>query len=299
MLIKDLFEAKFRKPITMYHGTSTAFLRSILKHGMITNPKQKTWQDDPHSSLNVQSRASLSGTYYAVNFMTAYSSSGNTVRKYSGNRLIIIAKIQSQSAKADEDSVSGYLNSSYNNALGGNYSDNYRIVSEIYYDYPEQYEKVKNKFIDILHNNLTKNTKKPAPKKLLSDTFDIITLRISAYGNKEDKWLFSRINNKPSSVLSTSEAEQSLLDAKDKLTRYYRETAVDDDSFMHTLRITDPVGFSGANRITHIIELPYRPKTDDPEEKKATLHYGSINTIPEKFFKDYQNSFGPFPEFKK
>jgi hypothetical protein len=302
MLIKELFtEAKFRKPITMYHGTSTNFLRSILKHGMAAKPKQKTWQTDPDASLNVQSRASLTGTYYASNFMTAYSSAGRTVNKFPGERMIVIAQIQPQSAKSDEDNISGYLNSSYNSAFGGNYSDNYRIVSEIYYDYRENYNRVKNKFIDILHGELTKNQKKPVPKNLLSDTFDIITLRIIAYGAVEDKFLFSRIENKPSSVLSTQEAEQSLLDIKEKLTGYYRESTIDTDDWSHTLRITDPVGFSGANKITHIIEIP-KTKFDDKHKiipQKLILYYGDSNTVPEKFITDYKKSIGDFPGFER
>lgn len=298
MKIKDLFEAKFRKPILMYHGTSTAFLRSILKHGLLPNPKQKIWKDDPDASIYTQSRASLLGAYFSSHFMVAYSSSGNSVRKYPGNRLMILAKIQTQSAKADEDSISGYLNISYNQAFGGNYSDNYRVVSEIYYDYPEQYETIKTKFIEILHKKLSVNKNKPVPPQLLSDTFDSISLRIIAYGNKEDKWLFSRINNKPTNIPSTIEAEERLLQIKDKLTSYYRESAIDSNRFAHTLRITEPVGFSGANRITHIIELPYRPKTDNLEDKKAILHYGNINEIPNTFFNDYSNFIGKFPDFK-
>lgn len=302
MRIHQLLEAKFRKPITMFHGTSTKFLRSILKTGINPNPKDKKWDVDPSASLTTQSRVSLTGSYWSGRLLTATSSALNTKDKFGGESLIIIAKIQTQSAKADEDQITFNIPRVYDFSLGGNYSNNPRMISHIYYDNPDIYNEKKEEFIQSIHNDFTDNPNKPIPYKLLANLFDIFTMRIISYGVKEtgiDDYYspLNRVKNKPDSVPDTEEMEQKLLKIKDKITRYYRESTEDRGKFSHTLRITEPITFSGANRITHIIEIP---KSYFDENKKyiqppLILHYGNSKTIPKEFMDEYTSRVGEFP----
>jgi len=84
--IFDIFlsEAKFRKPIVMFHGTSDKFLQSILKNGILPEPPQKTWDEDKNISSISASRESLKGSYWTSNLLTATSSAWNTVKKFGG-----------------------------------------------------------------------------------------------------------------------------------------------------------------------------------------------------------------------
>lgn len=301
MLIKDLFEAKFKKPITMYHGTTSEFLSSILKQGMVPNPKRKKWDTDPDVSLTTQSRASLEGSYWSSNLITASSSASNTKNKFGGNPILIIADIQTQSAKADEDNITYDLKRQYDDSFGGSYSGNPRLVAEVFYDSQEYYQKAKEKFIKNSHDSMSNsNNLKPVPVDLLSQVFDALSLRIIAHGIREakgdDYWSpIKRVKNKPETIPTVEETERNLLNLKDKVTRYYRESTTNTGQFSHTLRITDPVTFGGANKITHIMEIPDSYFKDKKYiQPPIILHYGNKN-LPEKFMSDYKSRVGKFP----
>lgn len=72
--LNSISEAKFAKPRIVYHGTRGDLGRSILKQGMDPNPKSRVWADDPDANQTRASRASLSGSYWTSNLMTAMSS---------------------------------------------------------------------------------------------------------------------------------------------------------------------------------------------------------------------------------
>ena len=57
--LHQIDEAKFIKPVVMYHGTSSAHLRSILKQGIIPDPEEMVWATDPDLIPHSVSRASL------------------------------------------------------------------------------------------------------------------------------------------------------------------------------------------------------------------------------------------------
>ena len=107
--IDQIDEAKFRKPREMYHGTTDKFLRTILKQGIIPDPKEKKWEDDPHISQYSLSRASLPGSYWTSNLMTARSSSTNTTGKFGGRPIVVTAQIAELAAYADEDTITSTL----------------------------------------------------------------------------------------------------------------------------------------------------------------------------------------------
>ena len=104
MLLSELLLTEKRaQPVIVYHGTSSTFLRSILKNGLQSEPQEKVWQDDPQASSMSTTRQSYGGVYFTGNLMTATSSSTNATRKFKGNPLFIIASIVPESALPDED----------------------------------------------------------------------------------------------------------------------------------------------------------------------------------------------------
>lgn len=302
MRLRQLTDAKFRKSVTMYHGTSSEFLPSILKTGLVPNPKKKYWDDDPNVSMTKASLASLEGSYWTSNILTASSSAHNTIKKFGGSAIIVIAQIQTQSAVADEDNIAFPLEWNYDKAFGASISAKPKQVAYHYYDNRNYYEDVKKKFIELTHNDLSKNNdKKPISNNLLANAFDAMSLRIIAHGIKDagDDTYWSPlkdIKNKPEEEPTVSETEKNLLDIKDKITRRYRETTLDKDDFRHTLRITEPVTYSGANRITHIIEIQNGNFVNGEYiQPPVIIHYGNEKTIPKKFIEDFKSRIGKWP----
>lgn len=305
MRLRELTEAKFRKSVTMFHGTSSVFLPTILSNGLVPNPKKKKWDVDPNISLGTQSRVSLPGSYWTSNLLTATGSARSTTEKFGGETIVVIAQIQTRSAMADEDNVTHSLRLGYDSAFGGRYSDSPGLVAGVYYDSRDYYEQVKQKFIDLTHRELSgDNEKKPVPEKLLGQTFDALTLRIIAHGIKDagnDRYWnpVYRVTNKPDNTPTVPETEQNLLNIKDKLTRYYRESTEDASVFRHTLRITEPVTYRGANRITHIVEIPDGYFKDGEYIQPPLIsRYGSLE-LPTKFMDDYTSRVGEFPGIEK
>lgn len=299
MRYHELFEAKFRKPNIMFHGTSTAFLPSILKHGMNPSPKEKSWDVDPDVSLYSQSRVSLEGSYWASNLLTATSSAWRTSNKYAGDELLIIAQIQQQQAFADEDSVTFTINNIFSISVGNSmYAERPDLMAQIYFDHPDIITKSKSEFERRLHNSFVKdkiNGKKPIPTDMLSDVFDAYVMRIIAHGERDSngkEWYspLYRVTNKPESIPSVNDAETNLLKQKDRLTKYYNESAIEQPtSFNHTLRITEPVTYSGANKILFILE-----RDKKLHNLPLKLHYGNP-PLPTKFIDQWHRSIGAFP----
>ena len=94
MKYTDLIEAKFTKPITAFHGTTTTFLKSILKHGMIPNPNKSVYDSDDTARENRPSNKTIGGTYFTTRLGTAASAATSAKNKFNGNPIIIIANIQ-------------------------------------------------------------------------------------------------------------------------------------------------------------------------------------------------------------
>lgn len=294
MRYNQLIEAKFRKPVTMFHGTSTKFLRTILKTGIEPFPKTKMWDVDPNADEKRSSRASVGGSYWTSNLLTATSSALNTKQKFGGDSLIVIANIQQQQSFMDEDNVTFETNHVMTETIRDILSvspEAYPQIAHIFYDNKELKTKMQKYFVEKFHSYMIYNKNMPVPKEILQKHFDNYFIRIFSHlKNKKDSIndVFRYVENKPEDIPTVQEAEKMYQNTLDKITKYYRKNAIelDDNSFNHTLRITEPVTFGGANKITHLIEIP------DNYEEKLILHYGDKNNIPEKFIKEYRGKKG-------
>ena len=92
--------------IIVYHGTPAKNYSSIMSQGLIPNPKQRAWQDDPDASYYSSSRQSLDGIYVSTNLMTAYGAGGNGKnRGLKEGRLIVVCEIQPKTGFMDEDDL--------------------------------------------------------------------------------------------------------------------------------------------------------------------------------------------------
>ena len=304
------------KPIIAYHGTTDVFLREILKKGMIPDPSRKRWDmEDSESSLGQISLASLGGSYWTTNLMTAISSSTNTTRKFGGESIIIIASIIPETAMADEDAITF--------KLVGNIE---KVMRELKYmieaignialifgdvNYKDIIEKGAKLLATILHRQWASDPEKqPVPYDMFEQALLAYLQRQAVFGiygsteesywrtnykqgyeysvNYKDKLEWDSISLPEELFGLKSEVEKNFKQSQDELTRYYRNLAIkarDEGAYNATFRILEPVTYSGRNRIISIIKIT----EDENLNEVIELLYGEA---PNDFEKQYQDRHG-------
>lgn len=303
------------QPVIGYHGTSNTFLRKILKMGIVPDPKRKMWDVDPQASANQLSRASLSGSYWTTNLMTAISSSTSTARKFNGDPLIVMASLVPESAFADEDNVLGQLTRSIEHAFQEEgYSNISRSLSALASWYVQQkynsnliYDTAKQ-VGEQLHRLLEIREATPIPVELLAESLYAYTARQSVFlmdradymmkssWKESYNYSLSKVHEPemewedvplPEDIFgSKSEVERELKKVVEELTKYYRQVATKTRTSPWTnMRITEPVTYSGRNRIIAIIQRVGKQDYHNVWQ----LVYGSI---PSDFLKQYEERVG-------
>lgn len=294
MRITQIIEAKFTKPITAFHGTTTTFLKSILKHGMIPNPNKSVYDSDDRASENKPSIKTIGGTYFTTRLGLANSATTNAKNKFGGNPMIIIANIQLKSTYGDEDNYNGQYEIESVLRYELNINPNSRNFFHLYYDDENKRKEIINTIANTIHNKFSNNnTNKPIPHKLITNLIDNYSNRILAHTVKKDSWSdpLAYTTNKPE-ILPIPQAEENYRQSMDTLTKYYREATVNQYnkeknnpyvSMGVSFRITEPVTYSGNNRITHIIEI---------NDENIKIIYGNPKTLPKQFLDQFEHTFG-------
>ncbi len=300
-----MLEAQFRQPRLMYHGTSSTFLRTILKQGVIPDPTKKRWDDDDQESQHSFSRTSLPGSYWASNMMTASSAASNTTRKFGGQSIIVIAEIAEQSAYADEDNINAPLQWAVSDTVQalhpGIRSDFWPALgTELFDGDAAKRNQAQSVFIDKLHQHLKGHPKHVPDRTFFDKLLDALVMRSMAFEKKQGMRLEHWMTKVPD-LPTIREIEQQLLALRDQLTRSYRVTAFySEDKFNHTLRMPTVVGFRGGNRIRWIItEQPWHWDKQDSGDSTLMidpmiLSYGQP-PLPEDFLNQYTQRVGKFP----
>ena len=316
--LHQIDEAKFRKPAVMYHGTSSSNLRSILKQGIIPDPQEKVWATDPDISPHSFSRASLGGSYWSNNLMTATSASTTSTYQahFGGSAIMVVAQISEGSAFADEDDLNFKINWSlghmYDDLFGGGLiAEVVPKASSLYYWGEGKQKEMIEAFGESLHSSAAIDPKKqPINWNFMKELLEAVMIRQMAYVVYEqerstsyykDRYVqeMERLHGEGQApaIPPIEEAENTLLKLRDILTRTYRKTVYPEKKesvLRNTLRTTQPVTFRGANRILAIIGDQPREKEEGVDwwKKPKILYYG---TPPDDYFKQYRESVGAFP----
>lgn len=82
-----------------YHGTSSVFAKRILSEGFVPDPKRKIW--DPETG----SAESYTGTYFSAYPHTAGRYAGGATRKFGGFEVIFEVQLETKTGVFDEDEV--------------------------------------------------------------------------------------------------------------------------------------------------------------------------------------------------
>lgn len=282
----------------LFHGTSSVFLRKILKVGLEPDPRAKVWQEDSDASWTTPSRASLSGAYLTNNVMTAVSSAGNAIRKFGGDRLFVVALIQERSALPDEDNIRGSLGRAVADVAGS--GNEYFIVS-LYYDILTNSTMRQSSSRD-LRERLLRNLQlsgrygsKMIPDKLAEQILVSSIERQISHLDAGDyrRYMFRAIESSNSSVDSIPpqpnprDAEYGFQRMLYPLTKAVRAIAVNTtDDFAHTLRMGQGVGYRGKNRIIGVYQ-----ELNPTGNRQLKVIFGQPNA---EFGKQFTNGVGRF-----
>lgn len=281
-------------PVVMFHGTSSKFLRSILKQGFLPDPREKRWTDDPDAGWHRSSRASFPGTYFTENVMTAMSSASNTTSKFGGNSVYVVALIQQRSALVDEDHLVTVLES---HRFLGDTSAIAEIWKDLYGDTEGRYRstdytrRVYAGWLKTVMNRLEVD-ERAFSQPVMQNLFIALVKRKAAYLGKQASSHLTYGLTLP----NPREAEQEYRKALDvfvhkmkALATNYRKGKDPRETFMHNVRITEPVTYRGRNRILAVYEEVGSRGPGDPLQLK--IHYGK--PVPE-FEKDFRQRWGEF-----
>jgi len=90
---------------TMFHGTSSVNLDSILHNGLLANPSKRSWSDHSAACLDIPSMKALDGVYLASDIITASDSAARSVKLFGGSIMCVVCEIDPDHASVDEDNI--------------------------------------------------------------------------------------------------------------------------------------------------------------------------------------------------
>jgi hypothetical protein len=298
MIIDDLIDlTEEHKRTLMYHGSTSNFLRSIIAQGMQPDPKKKVWDQDVHTGQNQSSRASLTGSYWTTNVMTAVSSATNAKKKLGGNIIIVMAEIVERSAYADEDSIRYTADGAWGQMAKNVFGVVPDAISTLAFGWfgVWQGESMRPKMIEsfskALHEALSIDPDQhPLDYNLMSSLMYAMLMRLLSYVwrdyqtntvkymNPFYNWPERDQKEVAALIPPPEKAEHDYLAMMDRMGRAYRKSALTSHTgkAFYTARVPTPVGFSGANRIVCIVELIPSGDPKDYSYGKIKVRYGSI-----------------------
>jgi len=310
-LIKALHIVLASKNI-YFHGTSTKFLRSILKQGILPNTEEGVWRnkyEEKDTGIHNPSKKSLEGSYWTSSVINASSYANNAKRKLGGNPLFIAATLETKSTLPDEDDFLGVISRGMSKLWGegANTGESERAWVETYYgilfnkkDGKKAIKYWRNIFAEWLKDLYPTNKYMTVEYIKILDRLLITELRrrISYIDNFQYKSLVANIINHyiyPKKVdwdtilekypkPNSSEEENNRRKYTDLLSQKVKKL-VERGKFNQTLRITKPIAFSGSNKIVMILEAI----EDDDYNYKFKIHYGKI---PPEFLAGWKENIG-------
>lgn len=301
-----------------YHGTSIKNLPSVMSQGLMPEGTDKVWAEDPDASAAQVDRTAYGGIYVTQNLLTATGSPKDT--QENGGLLLCILELQPNTMYLDEDSIVGALNAPIKHLSDNGYHViSYYLVATQGGASKEWMDEIEGMKSDYMYGVLTKWQREFEKKKLpfhadlkarLMELLPKVWLAALARkaAHYKDNYIrawdqvFYGTEKQPqrpdvNTVLpSPAEGEKQFRDAVEPVTRSLRLMArpeTGDTGFnINTARITEPVGFTGSNRILALLEIKDTRKTrgeDFKQPAQMLLHWGAI---PQDFWTQWNNRHG-------
>ena len=312
-----LFEAVGRN--IMYHGTHKRNLRSILKQGLIPNPKQREWKEDPDIGQSMVSRQSYEGIYLTENLMTATSSAGRRTERSNKEkeRIVVVVDIEKATAIPDEDNLGSEIKRGLSNFFGKNFiGDNMAVQAYINIMQDKGNLTLTKRAINALETwerGYTDVT--PIHKEYLKAKISYVIDAMKKYITRQAAWeiensiiykeeKFSRL--KESNVPPPPDVKQAEIDFRNSMDTLMRKLKASfKNSFNVTARMLEPITYSGSNKIIAVLGIVDNYNNKDYVSGKTPYktikeYYGSVSDP--RFaddFKEEMKRFGDWDIAKK
>jgi len=273
-----------------YHGTCTKFLRNILKQGMLPDTKEGTWKgEDPEAGWQTATRKSYKGSYWTISAKTSIQYAEDSQEKFGGNQLIVFGQLQPKSALPDEDDLVPIIEKRfYSYPTSGKLLEDLAMLNDS--NKPAPLKLLRTELYDYFGDILSsKQVNSPQLETALENLFIAAAHRKLSYVTTwdyekdyrdyvldEEQAKQARLtqNTEIPEILkqkSSAQAEKDFREAMETLLKIIRRLTVIPSK---TIRITEPVGFSGKNKITGIVEIIAH--NNEATGYKLKIHYGKI-----------------------
>ncbi len=220
MKIKEILVEKIKKRIAIYyHGTKLKHVRSILKHGLIPNPKERSYDSDGWETFE-------GGIYLAKDSSLAKSLGGN---------ILITVQVVLGSGTIDEDDVVDRIS---------------WIIEELQDKKPDDmnYEKLLKETVAESIKNIKLHDYFYETCKLFIDMY------MDGYPTDIDD-IWDEFNNDFISNDTIVDILRHSKPFKDLVTAAFKYMKPSKKELPNTLRIERPIGFSGKTKILKIENL--------------------------------------------
>jgi hypothetical protein len=263
--IKSLVKTAAKR--TMFHGTSSKAISSILTHGLIIRPPTKVYPAG-------EEWAAFPGIYLAEDIEDAQIAAANAVDSMGGNVTLIEIQVETRTAVMDEDFLPG-MGAAILSALRTlNLESANRILVhkmtgdkflEVVQKAADRYINELKKAADVYIRELGSSVSLPEIQgsepawervdRARPAIEDMIWTALEYYIEKEDGWVVT------DSLLHFA--------VREKFDKFIRQLPLTKEI---ALRVPDTIGFRGANRILSIAELIL--DWGQPDPAKIKVHYG-------------------------
>ena len=286
----------------MFHGTCTGpdgqILRSLLKEGLKPDPKQKAYRSpypdeddeddfyemDFDTETTMRLDESLGGAYLTTDIEEAKRYAQHACGEHGGSPLLVSAQIEtrSPSVRIDEDFMVNYVWGFVESEFEPKDSDRYHLELFQWLESDEPgWERIAKDWIEKQFPQATISEHRwqqvlPAAGKMIQDIMVITFLQnherdaaSEAYesDDEDEYWDIDIVYEMQDRVQSFKE---NIGFVTDKLT----EIAEPPTSGMHNIRILEPVGYRGANRILSIVSWTQSYYVvDDEFTQFGTVYY--------------------------
>lgn len=116
-------ERREKRRKLMFHGTTTTFLDSILKHGLLVNPPRRTYtRDEKRHNDHLET---MGGIYLTSRSYLAGDAADAATRKFGGDNLIVTVMYQWGQGDIDEDKIASTLHTIFMSYIDVFYKNKY------------------------------------------------------------------------------------------------------------------------------------------------------------------------------
>lgn len=251
-----LCEKPSKRVSIMYHGTSSVYLRSILKRGLLAHPPRATYSRDSGMD-NVGYDTFSGGVYLTSRRDSAVSNSEDSVSIHGGEPIVVAVQYVIGSEQVDEDDITSIIR--FPNVLDSSTTVGSTLtVSDFLYILDHGgYSGAARRFISYFSNSRSfRRISRSASDSILVELFDYIIDWLRGRNGER------RVGGVITSVFLDSVRHDSVFE--DIMYRLMRQMS---PSGSEAIRIARDIGYSGSTRIISISDA----------FDSGKLYYGSGN----------------------